>query len=110
MEDLMCKQLFYQVIVPRIQNTQQKCKLQLFSQIILYHYCGFLRTAEKAKELELWVLEKSTWKLYKLNLTKFMENIFIPEESFGFPKKSDQKGDRTFHYNWLELFSYLFSY
>ena len=60
MEDLMCKQLFYQVIVPRIQNTQQKCKLQLFSQIILYHYCGFLRTAEKAKELELWVLEKST--------------------------------------------------
>ena len=31
--DLMCKQLFNQVIVPRIQNTQQKCFRILFCRI-----------------------------------------------------------------------------
>ena len=31
--DLMCKQLFNQVIVPRVQNTQQKCFCKLFCKI-----------------------------------------------------------------------------
>ena len=36
------------------------------------------------------------------NLT-FMKNIFFLGKSFGFPNKSDEKSDRTFQYNWLEL-------
>ena len=58
--DLMCKQLFNQVIVPRIQNTQQKCfrilfcriepfgsfcKLQSFQPNHFVPLLGFLRTA-----------------------------------------------------------------
>ena len=36
-----------------------------------------------------------------------MKNIFIPSKSFRLPKKSDQKGDSPFYYNWLELFPWL---
>ena len=41
----------------------------------------------------------------KLNL---MEVIFIPDKSFVFPKKSDEKGDRPFQHSCLELLSWLY--
>ena len=37
----------------------------------------------------------------------FIRNIFIPGKSFGFPKKSDEKGDRPFQHSWLENFPWL---
>ena len=68
---LMCKQLFNQVIVPRIQNTQQKyfrilfcriepfgsfCKLQTFQA---NHFVPLLRLLKNSLESkELWVLKE----------------------------------------------------
>ena len=36
----------------------------------------------------------------------FVKNIFIPGKCFGFPKKSDEKGDKPFQRSW-ELFPWL---